>query len=560
MTVPSALAMTRILRAHLILWVVASLVLAFFISISLRVWPYVTDDTYISLRYAQNLVHGHGLVYNRGEHVEGYTNFLWTLALAIPLLLRLSPIPFAKLACDALALACAPLIFMLASESLSSPGVPRSNDSGTRPPRRDMDKHRAPTAGARRRDRGSAQHGTRSEPLRPTLKRGSQEWVALAAAPALVFLATPLVALSAAEGLETMLFTFLLLASLTLMLREQANTQVPASALACAALAMTRPDGVLFAPWLACIALAFHRPWSYVLRWSGVFLVLFGAYFAARWIYYGDPLPNTFYAKAGGDPRLWNRGWQSLGQFAADGGGLVWILAIPALLARRTRTFAIGLAGLVLLRVGFHLWSGGAWTGRFRFLVPVLPFIDVLVLVGVVVLIRNRFVRMVAVGVAAVLLVLPGWVGLPSVEQSFLGWAHGLQSAHVPLGLAIHSRTSPGAVIAMDDAGAGPYLSQRTNIDMLGLNDRHIGHLKGIFSQKFDVRYVLGRRPDLIVLLSAVPHPASDSDLLLPGHAAMFRDPEFTSRYAFAREYAYNPGYHLAVYRRIDSVAVPKDF
>jgi len=40
------------------------------------------DDAYISYRYAQNLVDGHGLVYNIGERVEGYTNLLWTLMVA----------------------------------------------------------------------------------------------------------------------------------------------------------------------------------------------------------------------------------------------------------------------------------------------------------------------------------------------------------------------------------------------------------------------------------------------------------------------------------------------
>ena len=42
----------------------------------------VADDTYISCRYARNLIEGHGLVYNIGERVEGYTNFLWTLLIA----------------------------------------------------------------------------------------------------------------------------------------------------------------------------------------------------------------------------------------------------------------------------------------------------------------------------------------------------------------------------------------------------------------------------------------------------------------------------------------------
>ncbi len=37
------------------------------------------DDAYISFRYARNAALGHGLVYNPGEPVEGYTNFLWTV-------------------------------------------------------------------------------------------------------------------------------------------------------------------------------------------------------------------------------------------------------------------------------------------------------------------------------------------------------------------------------------------------------------------------------------------------------------------------------------------------
>jgi arabinofuranosyltransferase len=45
---------------------------------------FVEDDAFISYRYAQNLANGHGLVFNPGERVEGYTNFLWTVIQAIP--------------------------------------------------------------------------------------------------------------------------------------------------------------------------------------------------------------------------------------------------------------------------------------------------------------------------------------------------------------------------------------------------------------------------------------------------------------------------------------------
>ncbi len=43
----------------------------------------VLDDAYITARYARNLASGQGLVYNPGEHVEGITNLLWALLLAL---------------------------------------------------------------------------------------------------------------------------------------------------------------------------------------------------------------------------------------------------------------------------------------------------------------------------------------------------------------------------------------------------------------------------------------------------------------------------------------------
>ena len=47
------------------------------------VYWFLTDDAFISFRYARNLSNGDGLVFNPGfERVEGYTNFLWVILLA----------------------------------------------------------------------------------------------------------------------------------------------------------------------------------------------------------------------------------------------------------------------------------------------------------------------------------------------------------------------------------------------------------------------------------------------------------------------------------------------
>jgi len=52
------------------------------------------DDGMISMRYAKNLVAGNGLVMNPGERVEGYTNPLWTIYMA---LIHLLPVARSKI-------------------------------------------------------------------------------------------------------------------------------------------------------------------------------------------------------------------------------------------------------------------------------------------------------------------------------------------------------------------------------------------------------------------------------------------------------------------------------
>lgn len=43
----------------------------------------LADDAYISMRYAWNLWHGNGLVWNPGDYVMGFTNPLFTLIMTI---------------------------------------------------------------------------------------------------------------------------------------------------------------------------------------------------------------------------------------------------------------------------------------------------------------------------------------------------------------------------------------------------------------------------------------------------------------------------------------------
>ncbi|MEC8424172.1 MAG: hypothetical protein VX000_10365, partial [Myxococcota bacterium] len=55
-------------------------------------WPYISDDALISLRYAERFAAGQGLTWTAGAPVEGYSNLLWTLLLALPAALGVDPI------------------------------------------------------------------------------------------------------------------------------------------------------------------------------------------------------------------------------------------------------------------------------------------------------------------------------------------------------------------------------------------------------------------------------------------------------------------------------------
>ena len=74
----------------LIAAVIIHLALAFF-------FDFTQDDAFITFRYAANYLNGEGLVYNSGERVEGYTNFLWLLLMIFGRLAGMDFVLFSKI-------------------------------------------------------------------------------------------------------------------------------------------------------------------------------------------------------------------------------------------------------------------------------------------------------------------------------------------------------------------------------------------------------------------------------------------------------------------------------
>ncbi|MBN1296210.1 hypothetical protein JXA80_05470, partial [bacterium] len=63
--------------------IIVALSLAIFLVGAMDYWFFTVEDAYISFRYCDHMLQGRGLVFNPGEPVEGYTNFLWIMTIAL---------------------------------------------------------------------------------------------------------------------------------------------------------------------------------------------------------------------------------------------------------------------------------------------------------------------------------------------------------------------------------------------------------------------------------------------------------------------------------------------
>jgi hypothetical protein len=237
-------------------------------------------------------------------------------------------------------------------------------------------------------------------------------------------------------------------------------------------------------------------------------------------LYYGDPLPNTFYLKATGAPLslVLGSGWAQL---------LAWAGLVPALflagvvaLRERRRPPVLVCAGLVATALLYHVWVGGDWLVWYgsRFVTPVLPFLLLLGAAGC----RALFAMWIPAGalgrgpVAAglgALALLPAFLTNPEVPANewLLPGAptmlREVNARHVRLALYLREHADPQTSIAAHWAGVVPYFSRLPTVDVLGKSDRHIARLAvdrfAPGHSKWDWDYVLGvRRPDLFIDVS----------------------------------------------------------
>ena len=126
-----------------------------------------------------------------------------------------------------------------------------------------------------------------------------------------------------------------------------------------------------------------------IARFAAVFLVLFGGYLAFRLAYFGDPQPNTYYAKSAPAsdllralvtlrPTFWSRLREPLESAAGDAGGplVVLLAAGAAFLAWRRRLGWAHAAPLAFAACAalIYILLPGDWMREYRFASPFYSF------------------------------------------------------------------------------------------------------------------------------------------------------------------------------------------
>jgi hypothetical protein len=318
--VAEAISVRRLLKTRAGLAIGAGLAAALaLLLIHIRTYWFLTDDAFISFRYARNLHDGYGLVFNPGfERVEGYTDFLWVLLLAaVQGLTGLAPHKTANW----LSASAGVLVWMVVLGCCA------------------------------RRLRG----------------RHAPGWLLL---PAFWLALNRSFAVWCTSGLETKLFELLVVGGIVLLIDglDGGPLRWTLAALLLSLAALTRPDGILIGTCaLAAAALCAWWVRRLDLRGAAAVMSLFGivvaAHFAFRWIYYGDLLPNTYYVKIDGES-WWDMGSLYLRAFLLEYGAAVWLplvlLAAFAASRQHRGTAAVVIGAVVLPHAIYVAYCGGS--------------------------------------------------------------------------------------------------------------------------------------------------------------------------------------------------------
>lgn len=400
------------------------------------------DDAMISMRYAYNLAHGMGLVWNPGEYVEGFTNPLWVGYMA---LFHLLPIPAGQIS---FYIQLSGLVFLAVSLFF----------------------------------------------VRKIVEEFTDDIFVMLGAVALTAFYGPL-NIWGLLGMEVSLLTLLLTAAVWIAIRDSSRF-TSSSYILLAISTLVRTD--MAVPFLVIFGVLYIAQPQYRkkhLVWAtGLFILFIGGQTLARYLYYGDVLPNTYYLKIEGWPislRMM-RGLYALIWFAYYSNWAFMLLPFTLLLFRRD--WKVTLLFMVLLgQIGYSVYVGGdAWEnhgGANRYIALAMPIFFVLFTWTIhelpgkaaatlesrreaVLGARLAYVILFAIAMLNFNLLLGDWKSIERWQfNRKLDYVAG-NERNVRTALALRDATTPDASIAVIGAGSIPYLlPDRYVIDILGKTD-----------------------------------------------------------------------------------------
>lgn len=401
----------------------------------------VFDDAFISYRYAQHMVQGHGLVFNIGEApVEGYTNFLWTLLMGLSFILSLDPIFFSWIVSLTCFVGTLIFTYVLARDLI-----------------------------------GNAYWGVITVALLGTNYTFN------------VF---------ATSGLETQCQAMLITAALYTTYRLRILTQLSLPhlltiSLILSALLLLRLDSALFVGVLGLVLLyeiikssrRIHDVTRPLLVLGLPITVIIGIWLLWKISFYDDILPNTFYAKVSGKPFVFVRGLFYLVGFWLS----YWLFPFPFLIAwtilSRKISFFYKLMTVLLVIWTLYLFYVGGDHMEFRFMVPVLPLLMILIVTTLSKL-RKQQTVVIILGALVILGSVSHYLTYNlSPFSTHQNTVQNMRDQHDKPGvdwdaigkvLGRAFNYDPTVTIALNPAGIIPYYSRARTVDMLGLNDRWV--------------------------------------------------------------------------------------
>jgi hypothetical protein len=453
------------------------------------------DDAMVSMRYARNLAHGYGLVWNPGgARVEGFTNPLWVLDMAI---VHLLPIPWSK---TSLVIQTTAAI-LLALNLYYVRRIALAISNGSR----------------------------------------SVAWGAIALTAS--YLPINMWSL---QGMEVSVLVPLTTICVWLAIQcLDTGTFQPRLYVLLGIGTWIRPDmAVPFVAVLSFMLMADPRHRHRHLAWGVIVLAIAcAAQTMLRLWYYGDVLPNTFYLKMTGVPvtvRV-SRGLYVLLQFVWKANPLLF--ALPGVLALRRDRRVWALWWVLIGQMAYSVYVGGDaweyWGGSNRYICIAMPGFFILLSYAlreltsaIIDVVRTgrppivsapqrastwTFALIVAYAIVSVNSIHgPGALAEALLIRPTLNAGPGGENQRdVEHALLLRDATTPQATLAVVRAGTIPYFADRYTIDLLGKNDKYVArgavHMPSAAMRfmefrpghmKTDLAYSIGRlRPDVIVQL-----------------------------------------------------------